>query len=109
MTPIELLVEIMDQFAPGRSCYMTATLTEATYLKIRSVLSKTPRRCDTYNPQLAGHIMQTHYCNKQPKGFCDGRECDKCSFAWFTDKAKPEDLEGIDIAAERAAVDEKYS
>ena len=55
---------------------------------VELALSAPPRRCDVYDPDKAAHMMEVEYCGSMPPGHCDGTNCTRCSFKWFTSPAE---------------------
>ena len=51
-------------------------------------LAAPPRRCDVYDPDKAAHMMEVDYCGSMPPSHCDGTNCTRCSFKWFTSPAE---------------------
>jgi hypothetical protein len=55
---------------------------------ITAALAAPPRNCDVYDPDKAAHMMEVSYCGQMPPSHCDGTNCTRCSFKWFTSPAE---------------------
>lgn len=89
MTPNEMLKSIskeiwetIDPFCNDDCCRPFREIAR----KIDAFLAQPQRRCDVYDPEVAAHIMACSRCKNVPAGYCDGMDCGKCSFMWFTEK-----------------------
>lgn len=61
---------------------------DAVFEIVTTALNEKPRNCDVYVPDKAAHMMEVEYCGSMPPSHCDGTNCTRCSFKWFTSPAE---------------------